>query len=126
MQRGVEREPGDVGHGHVELADAEPGEGHSVVASPGQVRHHRGEQLAAGAQPDRADLVAAGDLADRVRGVQEGLRVRVQVPIALRGTGVAPAGDEHLPPLPDGILDKAAVLGEVQDVVAVDDRPDDE
>ena len=100
----------------------------AIRSSPAalQVRHDRGEQLAAGAQADRADLLAAGDLADRVGGVQQRLRVGVQVPVGVLGGGVAPAGDEHLQSLADGVLDEAAVLGEVEDVVPVDDRPDDQ
>ena len=102
------------------------GVGDPVVAGALQVRHDRGEQLAAGAQADRADLLAAGDLADRVGGVQQRLRVGVEVPVGVLGGGVAPARDEHLQSLADGVLDEAAVLGEVEDVVPVDDRPDDQ
>ena len=61
-----------------------------------------------------------------VRGVHESLRVGVEVPVGVLGPGVAPARDEHLQPSAQGVLDEAAVLGEVEDVVPVDDGPDDQ
>ena len=87
-ERGVQGQGGDVRDRHVDLADPEGRVGDAVVADAGEVRHGRGEQLAAGAQTHGADLLAAGDLADRVGGVQERLRVGVEVPVGVLGVGL--------------------------------------
>ena len=53
-------------------------------------------------------------------------RVGVEVPVGLLGGRVAPADQEHLQALADGVLDEAAARAQVEEVEAADRRRDDE
>ena len=70
--------------------------------------------------------VLATDLLHRVHGLDDRLAVGVQAPVGVPGIGIAPGDDEDLLSAAHQVLDQAALLGEVDDVVLVDRRRHDE
>jgi hypothetical protein len=71
-------------------------------------------------------LLDVCDLQHRVEGVEDGLGVGVDAPGPVAGVGVAPRDDEHLLALGHQVLDQAAARSEVDGVVLVDHRRDDQ
>src|SRR6202012_5038394 len=111
----------------VEHGDQEGERGDPVrPAGVRQVRgYHRGDD-AAGAGPRERGPLAAGDPLGRVHGVQDGLAVRVEVPLGVPRVRVAPGDHEHLQALADQVLHHAAARGQVHHVELVDHRRDDQ
>ena len=80
----------------------------------------------AGADSDHVGVVGAADGGDDAAGVVHGVGVAGQGPVPLGGGGVAPADGEALDAPADGVFDEAAAGGQVEEVVLVDRRGDDE
>ena len=111
---------------HVEHRHHQRGGVHDAAAARRQVAHQRGHRHRAGAGAVQVHVVAAGDLADRVDGLDQRGDVGVHVPVALRRGRVAPAHHEHLHALAHQVLDDAAARRQVEDVELVDLRRHDE
>src|SRR5262244_2607498 len=90
------------------------------VAFRGEVgeKRHGGDPACTDAED--VDALAAGDLAHRIDGLEEGGEVRLESPLTLRGGGVAPADHEGLHATVDRVLDKASTGGQVEHVELVD------
>jgi hypothetical protein len=114
--------PGLVEHGH---RQAEPGDP-VLAANRGQVGQGHGGQDSARAQSQQRRPVGPADPPSRLQRVQDRLPVGVGVPVAVAGVGIAPGDDENLLAAVDQVLDQAASWGEVDDVVLVDRRRDDQ
>ena len=72
------------------------------------------------------DRRLARDGGDGVARLEHGARVGVEVEVGVRLVGVAPGDEEDLHPLGDEVLDDTAPRREVEDVVLVDRRRDEE
>jgi hypothetical protein len=108
----------------VEHRDGVPGAVHPAVAERGEVVEDRRHDDAAGAEAHRVHVGGPGDLAGDVDRRERGAGVGVQVPVRRGLPGVAPADHEHRDALAHRVLDEAAPLGQVEEVVTADRRRD--
>ena len=90
-----------------------------MIVHGGQVRLSQRNRHPAQAGAHDVHVRRAGDLADHVDGVDRGLHVGVEVPVALLLGRVAPAHSVHLDPLLEQVLVHAAARREVKRVVLV-------
>ncbi len=98
----------------------------AVIAHGHEVVEHAGHEDPAGTEADRADLLAAGDVADGVECRQEALRVVVDAGVAHAPRRIAPAQHEDLQPTAHPVLDEAASGTQVEEVVPADRGRDDQ
>jgi hypothetical protein len=91
-----------------------------VITYVSEIGQHGRGQNSSGTETEGVELVGAGDLPDDVHGPQYRRGVHVQVVLAVVGAWVAPADDEHGKSPRHGMLDEAAVRGEVHEVVLAD------
>src|SRR5215470_3021119 len=90
------------------------------VAFRGEVGKKRHGRDPACTDAEDIDALAAGDLAHRLDGVEEGGEIRFESPLTLRRGGVTPADHKGLHATIDRVFDKASTGGQVEDVELVD------
>ena len=87
-------------------------------------RQRRDDASRAAAEEQR--LLGLADLPRGVERCEYGLNIRVEPPVRLCHTGIAPGHDEHLLPRCEEVFDEAAAGGQVEDVELVDGRGDEQ
>ena len=126
-QVAVDQRPGHAGVGVVQHRHTQPERGQPVAfTGGGQDSGGQRRQDPARAEAEQRRLVGAADPVRRVERLRDRLHVGVETPVGVPGVRVAPGDHEHLLPLLDEVLDQAAARGEIERVVLVDRRRDDQ
>ncbi|MCY1226041.1 hypothetical protein D9M72_382580 [compost metagenome] len=99
---------------------------HELLATGRAIAQQRRHRHRAGTGAMQVDIGTAGDIAYRMDRLDQRADIGVEVPVALRRRGIAPADHEHLQPLAQHVFHQALGRRKVEHVELVDLRRHDQ